>query len=141
MKKYLFMFIAGLIFLNALMSNEVSAQSLKAIRAEIPFDFRIGDKIYPAGVYRLESVSQTNENLLQLRGVGKKSQRLLVTDNLYADRWESPKLVFYRIGEEYYLTSIFMAEGSSGFSIRSSRRIESGKNLASIKTVEVPAKN
>jgi hypothetical protein len=141
MKKYLFMFIAGLILLNALIPNEVSAQSLKAVRAEIPFDFRIGDKIHPAGVYRLESVSQTSENVLQLRGVGKKNRRLLVTGNLYADRWESPKLVFYRIGEEYYLMNIFIAEGSSGFSIRPPRGVESGKKLASTKRVEVPVKN
>ena len=140
MKKYLFMFIAGIIFLNVLTANDVSAQVLKVIRAEVPFDFYVGDKIYPAGVYRLESISQSNENLFQLRGVNKKNQQLIVTDNLYADRRQSPKLVFYRIGEKNYLTNIFMTNGVSGFSIRLSRRIESGKNTAA-KPVEVAAKN
>jgi len=135
------MLITGLIFLNAFAANDVSAQTLKAVRAEIPFDFHVGDKIYPAGVYHLESISQLNENLLQLRSFETKRQQLLVTNNLSANRRQSPKLVFYRIGEDYYLTSIFMAEGVSGFAIRSSRRIESGKKLASTKAVEVPVKN
>ena len=135
------MFIAGLIFLNAFASIEVSAQTLKAVRADVPFDFRVGDKIYPAGVYYLESISQLNDNLLQLRSFETKKQRLLATDDFYTGKQQSPKLVFYRIGEEYYLTNIFMTQGVSGFLIRSSRRIESGKNLASTKRVEVPVKN
>ena len=86
MKKYLFMFIAGLIFLNAFGSIEVSAQTLKAVRADVPFDFRVDDNIYPAGVYYLESISQSNENLLQLRSLETKKQRLLATDDLYAGK-------------------------------------------------------
>jgi len=135
------MFIAGLIFLNAFASTEVSAQTMKAIRADVPFDFRLGDQVYPAGVYYLESISQLSDNLLQLRSFETKKQRLLATDDFYTGKQQSPKLVFYRIGEEYYLTNIFMTQGVSGFLIRSSRRIESGKNLASTKRVEVPVKN
>ena len=142
MKKYLLIFMTGIIFLNALAANDVSAQTLKAIRAEVPFDFQVGDKTYAAGTYRLETISQLNENVLQLQGADKKNQRLLVTDTLYANKRQSPKLVFYKLGDKYYLSNIFMAEGLAGFSIRMSRsKLENNQKLASGKKVEVPARN
>lgn len=141
MKKYLLTFIAALIFLNVSGANDVSAQSLKHIKVEVEFDFRVGDKIYPAGVYRLESVSQSGDNVLRLSNVEKEGQQLIVANLSYADKEQSPKLVFRQIGEEYYLTNIFLTDGNWGFSVRPSRRQrESGKNLAWTKSVEVPAK-
>ncbi len=140
MKKYLLTFIAGIIFLNGFVSNDVSAQSLKSVRVEVKFDFRVGDKIYPAGVYRLESVSLSGDNIVRLSGVEK--EQLLITNLSYADKRQSPKLIFRQIGEEYYLTNIFLADGNWGFSIRPSRRQkENGRKLASTKLVEVPAKD
>lgn len=141
MKKYLLIIMAGIIFLNGAAVNDVSAQTLKAIRVDVPFDFHVGDKDYPAGVYYLESISQLNSNLLQLRSHKSKRQQLLVTNDLYAGERQLPKLVFYQLGEEYYLTNIFMAVGTSGFSIRSTRKIETAKKLASTKKVEIPVKN
>lgn len=142
MKKYLFMFIAGIIFLNVWGVPEVSAQGAKAVEAEIKFDFRVGERLFPAGVYRLESVSPGNDNILQLRGVENRRRQLIVADVFYAVRRQSPKLIFSRIGEEYYLTSIFPADGKWGFSLPPSRRRkEREKNLAAAKTVEVPARN
>ena len=142
MKKYLLMLIAGLIFLNVFEAQDVSAQSLKNIRAEVPFDFRIGDKLYPAGVYYLESISRLNGNLLQLRSFETKKQQLLATNETYAGERQSPKLVFYQIGQEYYLMNIFMTEGEAGFSIRTTlRQAEKAKKTTSTKTVDVAATN
>jgi hypothetical protein len=130
--------MAGLIFLNGAAVNHVSAQTLKTIRVDVPFDFHVGDKTFPAGVYYLESISRLSNNLLQLRSFETKKQRLLVTDDLYSRERHLPKLVFHRIGEEHYLSNIFMSVGTSGFSIRAPRRVETAKKLASTKTVEVP---
>ena len=142
MKKYLLIFIAALIFLNVSGSNEVSAQSVKSLKVEVKFDFHIGDKIYPAGVYRLESVSPGNENILSLSGSEKKSRQLIITNSSYADKRQQPKLVFQQVGEVYYLTDIFMTDGNWGFSVHPSRRqVEKSKNLASTKFIEIPAKN
>lgn len=135
------MFIIGIIFLNGFGSNEVSAQSLKATRVEVKFDFRVGDKIYPAGIYTFESVSQSNENILRLGNGQKENSRLIITNLSYADKAQSPKLVFRQVGEDFYLTKIFLANGNWGFSVRPSRRqAENDKKLASTKFVEVSAK-
>ena len=142
MKKYLLIFMTGIIFLNVFGANEVSAQTLKNIRAEVPFDFRVGERLYPAGVYYLESISQANGSLLQIRSFETKKQLLLQTNELYAAERQSPKLVFYQIGEKYYLTNIFMTEGDAGFSIRTKhRQTEKAKKLPATRKVEVPVKN
>ena len=141
MKKILLMFMTGLIFLNVLTANNVSAQSIKAIRAEVPFDFHVGDKVFPAGDYRLESISRQNDNIFQLRSADRKSQRLLATTGILASGRETPKLIFYRIGDRYYLTNIFMEDGNRGFSLRLSRRLREGGRLASTRIVEVPVTN
>lgn len=136
------MFIAGIIFLNVWGAGDVSAQTIKAIKIEVKFDFHVGSKVYPAGVYWLETVSQSGDNILRLSNVEKEVQQLIVANLSYAGKEQSPKLVFRQIGEEYYLTDIFMTEGNWGFSVRPSRRQrESGKSLASTKLVEVPAKD
>jgi len=142
MKKYLFMLIAGLIFLNVWSAKEVSAQGAKSVEAEIGFDFRVGERVFPAGVYRLETVGAASENILQLRGAGKKYQRLIAANALYVDQSQPPKLVFVRLGGEYYLSNIFLTDGRWGYSMpRSRRQKERERNLASVKTVEVKAKN
>ena len=142
MKKYLLIFITGLIFLNVFGANDVSAQSLKNIKVEVKFDFCIGAKIYPAGDYLLESVSQSNDNILSLSNMEKESRQLIITNLLYTGKRQQPKLVFRQIGNEYYLTNVFLADGNWGFSVRPSRRqLEKRKNLASTKSIEVPAKN
>ncbi len=141
MKKYLLMFMTAIIFLSALTAQRVAAQTAKFVSAEVPFEFRIGDRIYPAGAYRLESVSETNKNLLQLRGADEKNRRLMITNEWTASRWQTPKLVFHRIGEAYYLKNIFMDEGKWGLSIRLPREVEKSNKLASAKIVEVPVTN
>jgi hypothetical protein len=134
--------MTAIIFLNAFGAGDVSAQSTKNIRASVPFDFLVGERIFPAGVYYLESISRSNANLLQLRSFETKKRRLLATNELLAAAPQSPKLVFRQIGAKYYLTSIFMTEGASGFTIREKRRqTAKGVNPASVKTVEVAAKN
>lgn len=140
MKKNLLILIAAIIFVNAFTANNVSAQTPKFISAEVPFEFRIGDKIYPAGAYRLESVGESSSNVFQLRGADEKDRRMLITGSLTVSRPQTPKLVFYRIGEEYYLKSIFMEDGKWGFSLPVSRQFKKGKKLASTKIVEVPVK-
>lgn len=140
MKKYLFMFIAALIFFNVWSAGEVSAQVSKNIEADIEFEFRVGEKIYPAGTYRLETLGQ--DNVLRLRSTEKNELSLTVAARAaYSAKKQTPKLVFRRIGEKYYLAKIFLSEDNWGYSIRAPRQAKSEEKLASAKTIEVRAKN
>jgi hypothetical protein len=141
MKKYLFMFTAAIILLNVWGTIDVSAQVIKVIEAEVEFDFRVGDKIYPAGVYRLETANSTGDGFLRLRGDDKKSNRLISVDSDYAENNQTPKLVFTQIGAEYYLTNVVMTDGGWGFAVRSSRRQKESERTPAAKKIEVAAKN
>jgi hypothetical protein len=142
MKKYLFMFIAGIIFLNVWSVPEVSAQGAKSVRAEVAFDFYVGERVFPAGTYWLETISPASDGILLLRGVEKENRQLIFANSDQAGKKQTPKLIFRQIGGEYYLTNIFLTGGTRGYAVPPTRRQkEKGRNLASAKKVEVPAKN
>lgn len=56
MKRQFLVFIAIAAFTAALTAN-APGQRGKTVRANIKFDFQIGDRVYPAGDYRIESIS------------------------------------------------------------------------------------
>lgn len=135
MKNHLLWIIAIIVLLNVWTAGEVSAQSLKAAKVKIGFDFQIGDKKYPAGDYIVESVSRTNDNLLQISNTNGKNKKLIVANLSNAGKREEPKLVFQRHGENLFLTKIFLDGTDWGYALRPSRKQrESEKNLASAPT-------
>lgn len=142
MKKYLFIFAAIIIFLNGWSAGEVSAQAPKTVRVEVEFEFHVGEKIYPAGAYRLETVG--SGNILRLRNKENDRQQTIIANASYSGKRQTPKLIFRQLGDWYFLTGVFFAEDNWGFALRPSRRqreSENDRNLASTKTIEVAAKN
>lgn len=130
MKRQFLLLVAIAVFGTALTTN-VSGQTAKTLRANVKFDFQIGDRIYPAGEYRIESIS--TDNILQIRSVGDATRtQFLLANHSNENKEQTPKLVFQKYGESYFLTQIFFDSGEWAYSIRPSRRQrESEKNLAS----------
>jgi hypothetical protein len=132
MKRQFLLLFAIAVFATALATN-ASGQTGKTLRANVKFDFQIGDRVYPAGEYRIESISGQSDNILLIRNVGdmNKTQIILANHSNLSKR-KTPKLVFLKDGERYFLTQIFLDSGEWGYSITPSRRQrESEKNLAS----------
>lgn len=142
MKRYLVWLASLIIFLNGWSADEVSAQVKKAVNVEVKFDFRAGDKIYPAGIYRFESVNQNSDNMLHLRNVEKEKQQLIIANLSYIPKNQQPKLVFRQIGDEYFLTKIFLTDGNWGYSLRSSPELKAAEKKSVLaKTIELPVQN
>jgi len=132
MKRQFLLLFAISVFATALTTN-ASGQTRKTARTNVKFDFQIGDRIYPAGEYRIESMSAQSDNILIIRNVSdpNKTQIILANHSILSKR-NTPKLVFQKYGESYFLTQIFLDSGHWGYSIHPSRRQrESEKNLAS----------
>ena len=132
MKRQFLMLIALATFATALTTNAFG-QTGKTVRANVTFAFQIGDRIYPAGEYRIELISGPSDNLLLIRNVSdaNKTQIILANHSNVAKR-KTAKLVFLKDGENYFLTQIFLYSGELGYSITPSRRqLESEKQLAS----------
>jgi hypothetical protein len=120
MKRQCLILIAIAVFTTALTTN-ASGQTGKTLRANVKFDFQIGDRIYPAGEYRIETISTDHVLLITSVGDANKKQIILAGYSNRSKR-QTPKLVFQKYGESYFLTQIFFDYGEWGYSIHPSRR-------------------
>jgi len=132
MKRHFLVLFAIAVFVTAL-TTTASGQTSKTVRVNVKFDFQIGDRIYPAGEYRIELMRGQSDNVLLIRNVrDAKRTQLMLAGHLNAGQRRAPKLVFLKEGKSYFLTEIFLESGQWGYSIPPARRqLESEKNLAS----------
>ena len=82
------------------------AQSIeRVIKANIPFEFSVDGKIFPAGKYRLVSVSP---EVLQLRDAEGRFLTGVLTNSVETlDAPGNPKLLFYGEDGRYVLTEVW----------------------------------
>jgi hypothetical protein len=94
------------IALLMMISTSASAQSLHST-ATVPFEFRMGDKVLPAGSYTVYEESQQGQGLLTL--VDAHSKKLAVSYAFPVDS-TSPAVnaqwLFHRYGDNYFLAEI-----------------------------------
>lgn len=76
------------------------------IRAEIPFDFSVGNKRMPKGEYTIEQINDTGA-VLSIRHIKKgKAVNFTVVRGKMMEKPKS-KLVFHRYGDQYFLARIW----------------------------------
>ena len=131
MKRQFLILIAIAAFATTLTTN-ASGQMIKTTRSNIKFDFQIGDHAYPAGEYQIESISGVSDKIFLIRGVGDTNyKQFIIANHSNAGKTQAPTLVFQKVGENYFLTQMFLESGQGGYSIRPSRRQrEREKDLA-----------
>ena len=139
MKKFILLAIAIIAFLNAWATTNVSAQSGKAVKVNVEFDFQVQDKTFSAGEYYIEAVSRANDKVFLIRNVGEDTNQIIMGNQLYAGKIQIPKLIFERRGKSHFLKGIFLESGRWGLSVPVSRK-KMDKNIASVpaETVELP---
>jgi hypothetical protein len=130
MKRQFLILIAIAAFATTLATNALG-QTGKTVKANVKFDFHIGERLYPAGEYRIESIGSMSETILQIRSVGDtNNNRIIIANQSNAGKRQAPILVFQKYGENYFLTEIFLGT-EWVYSIRPSRlQRESEKDLA-----------
>lgn len=131
MKRQFLMFIAIVAFATAL-TTSTFGQTGRGGKANVKFDFQIGDRMYPAGEYRIEPISSQSDSLLLLTNLGHENKRqFIIATHSIESKGQTPKMVFQKHGESYFLTKIVLDTQQWSYSIRRSRRQrESAKNLA-----------
>ena len=140
MKRHHLILIAVAVFAIASTPNAFG-QTGKAVKTDIKFDFRIGERIYPAGEYLIERLSGQSDNILQIRSVGEENiSQVIAAGIANAGKKQTPKLVFRKDGQTYFLTRIYLNADEWGYTIQRSRRhraIEKNPALAALDTVEI----
>jgi hypothetical protein len=83
--------------------------------ADIPFDFRSGSEMMPAGRYDIQTLSR---HILVVRGATQnRSQLLVAIDAAALKPSDHDKLVFHRYGNKYFLYQLWSSGWSSGFEL------------------------
>jgi hypothetical protein len=102
MKKHLLFAFASLF----LVAGSVHAQSV-SLRADIPFDFVVGNTMMPAGTYSIQP-SNTDESIVELWSPELKDGILLAPCTCASDRGQhESKLVFQVSDGQYFLWQIW----------------------------------
>ena len=99
MKRQFLVLIAIAAFTTAL-TTSAFGQRGKTVRANVKFDFQIGDRIYPAGDYRIESISWQNDNLLQIRSIGDATKNQIFFANYSTAGKRQTEISFRKIRQE-----------------------------------------
>jgi len=91
-----------------------NGQSRNPARANIPFDFAVGDKVLPAGEYQVSALTDGQSVILVRSRDGKESAiRLTYTENKTVVA-EKGTLVFRRYANHYFLAEIWSAGEQTG---------------------------
>jgi hypothetical protein len=107
-------FFAGLFLVIACVTLHAQAMNM---RATIPFAFRAGGKVLPAGDYTIQHSGDT----LIIQNEDRNHSVLLMTNSaIRANPSAMPTLDFNRYGENYFLSSVW-TQGRDGCAVPKSR--------------------
>ena len=113
----MFMLIMALSLATAAIS--ANAQSLKA-RANVPFDFVVGDKTLTSGDYTVATITMAGDTLrIASKDMSQTAARLTITASGTSSQ---AKLVFHRYGQQYFLAEVWTGGGDRGRLIVKSRK-------------------
>ena len=118
MHKYAYQVLTALTLVAWLMVPATQAQSIM-LKADIPFDFLVGDKRLPSGQYHVKSL---NPVLTQIESKDARSTAIVLTTGMQAAKIsDTGKLVFNRYGDQYFLSKIWVPSTDTGRQLPKSR--------------------
>ncbi len=119
MKRQALTVLSMTILLVMLAVGSVHADPDRQVRAEVPFDFIVGHKAYPAGTYAVEHTDPQGVFVVQI-GEDDSRRTLLWSDTVPAKSIQdhSPRLIFNRYGDQYFLTQVWAGREIGGRELR-----------------------
>jgi len=110
---------AAVLLLLAATAIFAVAQISNSVTADIPFQFYVGSKLLPAGVYKIAASANLDE--ITVKGPsGKDNAMAAVSTRLSTRSDKESNLVFDVAGESHYLAEIYM-QGIDGFQIQAAK--------------------
>ena len=102
-----------------LVVSAAKAQSTN-VRANIPFDFVVGNQTLSAGTYQLSSID--NVRGITVRNLANREARMVLThDASKLQPSDNTVLIFHRMGDEYFLSEIWVEGNSRGVEVPQSK--------------------
>jgi len=108
------------------------------VKANIPFDFVVGDRVMPAGEYTLEPAGSLGQ-AITIRS-GESADMALTSRCAASGPSKSTKMVFHTLGGRYFLSQIWVEGYSQGRQLRASKlEVQLAKNSDAAKDVVIAA--
>jgi len=122
-----------------LLGSAAFAQEIN-VRVKVPFDFMLGDKLYPAGQYSVQNVIPDHQVLRLRNGTSRGAAFILYHSASSQVPAERTQLVFHRLGNTYFLYQVQVAGSALGREFqRSHKETEMALNATDKETVIVAA--
>jgi hypothetical protein len=99
------------LFVAATFITVGNASAQNQVKVTVPFSFTIGNSTMPAGSYTIKS-DFGSRDLIHLTNWGAKANSMALGTPEQGNPNETGKLVFHRIGDQYFLSEIRCADAS-----------------------------
>ena len=112
--------------ISALLGGALLAGEYNIEKAKIPFGFHLNDTALPAGDYVVKDTGISG--VLQIRDEQTGKSIVVMTKSRTTGKNDAPRLVFHRIGDQYFLSQVWML-GSDGLNLHKGkleREMENG---------------
>ena len=110
----------ALSFLVSLAALPAAAKSVDGMRAQVPFDFHVGDRLVRAGDYTVRSMS-ADELLLRISGDKGNAATTTNSGQEKGNGEGRARLVFHKYGDQYFLAAVWGSD-SNGRTLSESKR-------------------
>jgi hypothetical protein len=119
----------GFLGLGLLLAVSAAQAQETRVKANIPFDFVVGNKVLPAGEYMVVSEGSTN-HVIVIRSDDTKSAILSLTLSCSSlNPSDKTKLVFHTLAGRYFLSQVWMQGNDRGQELqKSSAEVQLAKN-------------
>jgi len=114
--------VVGLALATTLVS--ANAQSTSTVRADIPFDFIVGDQTLPAGKYMVNSATSDGHALNIRTREGKSLALVLTHEAAQHSQKRIARMVFHRHGQQYFLAEVWSGESYGRQLFQSKRELQ-----------------
>jgi hypothetical protein len=101
--------VAAVLFLSIIAAGQCRAQQTPIV-VNVPFAFQAGDKMLPAGEYRIRRVLAADETIQLVRQSDGDASTMVTTLPVERRDAPSPRMIFLRYGNEYFLAQIWTGE-------------------------------
>jgi hypothetical protein len=111
--------VTALFTLAALVTAGGAMAQGRAVRATVPFDFTVGDKLLPAGSYE---ITEPSNGIIEVQNRDKHVAMLATTTYDSHESRKGGKLVFDKYGDQYFLSEVLCEQAAINVSLPPSKQ-------------------
>jgi hypothetical protein len=105
----------------SLFLNATGAYAQSYVKANVPFGFKVGTARLPAGPYEIK-VDVASSSAIMIRNGETSAAAMSLAQREYPRSNTTAKLVFHKVGSEYFLAEIWEGSDAEGMVIPTSRQ-------------------